>query len=77
MSREHSRHHRERLKKSRRFHWGRDLLAEPTVMAKAINTPTPCSCWMCGNQRKHVGGTLQERRVMEAFCLRDASLADA
>ncbi len=25
---------------------------EPKVWPKAIDTPTPCSCFMCGNPRK-------------------------
>lgn len=28
-----------------------------------IDTPHPCSCPMCGNQRAHAGPTRQERRV--------------
>lgn len=57
------RHHRERLKKDRRFHWGRDLSREPKYLAVAVDTPTPCSCLMCGNARRHSGPTLQERRA--------------
>jgi len=26
------------------------------------HTPKSCSCWMCGNQRKYHGDTLQEKR---------------
>ena len=29
-------------------------------------TPTPCSCDMCGHQRKWNGPTLQERRLNDA-----------
>lgn len=33
-------------------------------------TPVPCSCWMCGNPRKHLKGvdavTVQERRARHA-----------
>ena len=63
MSRAQRRHHRERLKNKRRYHWGRDLMAEPEVLARTVNTPKPCSCLLCGNRRKHAGGTLQERRI--------------
>lgn len=57
------RHHHQRLKKSRRYRWGRDLRREPHQLAKVINTPTPCSCPMCGNPRRYFGElTLQERR---------------
>lgn len=36
---------------------------------RIATTPTPCSCWMCGNPRKYYGNgkyakTLQERRAM-------------
>ena len=61
--------HRERLKKARRFHWGRDLSQEPKFLAMAIDTPTTCSCAMCCNPRRrksinHKGEpeTIQERR---------------
>jgi hypothetical protein len=63
MSRAQKRHHRQRLKTKRRFHWGRDLKDEPEILGKAINTPTPCSCLMCGNARHHSGETMQERKI--------------
>lgn len=63
MSRAEKFHHRERLKAKRRNHWGRDLLREPKVLARAVNTPKPCSCLACGNERKHSGSTMQERRA--------------
>jgi hypothetical protein len=65
MSIEERRHHTERLKKKRRFNWGRDLIKEPKSLAMAVNTPKPCSCLMCGNCRKHSGNTMQERRADE------------
>jgi len=58
------RHHMERLKKRRRFHWGMDLLHEPKRLGQAVNTPHPCSCYMCGNPRHHFEKkTMQERRA--------------
>ncbi len=64
------RHHRHRLLRNRRFHWGRDLTESdesPRHRGKVIDTPTPCSCWMCGNPRKYFGEkTLQELRHDEA-----------
>lgn len=30
-----------------------------------------CSCWMCGNARKHEGDTIQERRAKGAGDYRD------
>ncbi len=63
MARDKKFHHRERLKANRRFHWGRDLKDEPKRLSQAVDTPTPCSCLMCGNARKHSGPTMQERRA--------------
>lgn len=60
------RHHRKRLMRRRRFHWGRDLSAEPKRLRQAVATPCNCSCPMCGNQRAYEGPTLQERRAMLA-----------
>ncbi|EGQ60392.1 hypothetical protein GGI1_00135 [Acidithiobacillus sp. GGI-221] len=68
------RHHRYRLYHNRRFHWGRDLAESdenPKTRGRVVNTPTPCSCWMCGNPRRHFGEkTLQELRQDEADGLR-------
>ncbi|BBH11723.1 hypothetical protein [Chromobacterium haemolyticum] len=51
MARALRRHHVERLVKKRRRHFGRQL--SPQESSKVVNTPTPCSCWMCGNPRKY------------------------
>lgn len=56
-------HHRERLKQARKHYWGRDLSQNPPDHSAVVTTPCRCSCWMCGNRRKHLGPTLQERRV--------------
>ena len=43
---------------AKRLRTGAPYLAKP----KAVRTPTPCSCWMCGNPRKWFGdATVQER----------------
>jgi len=66
MNRAERRHHRERLKKKRRYHWGRDLKDEPEILAMAVNTPCSCSCFMCGNPRhKYNEITMQERKANE------------
>lgn len=56
---------RARLKKNRRFWWRIDH-AEPgweDAWGRLVDTPTPCSCPMCGNERKYFGiPTMQERR---------------
>jgi len=48
------RHHYERLKRKRirDNYWYHGTLSE-RWLGIAINTPTPCSCWMCGNPRKY------------------------
>jgi hypothetical protein len=64
------RHHIERLKQSRRFYWGctRDLSKFPKQLAKVVHTPTPCSCWACGNARKWFGEqTIQEQRLKQVL----------
>ena len=53
MKRAIRRHHRERLKKKRLYHWCRNLTNEPEILARAVNTPTPCSCAMCCNIRRN------------------------
>ncbi len=44
------RHHRDRLLKNRRkkIWWAKDS----DYTSRVVNTPCPCSCWMCGNPRK-------------------------
>jgi hypothetical protein len=43
---------------------GRNLTDEE--MGRVVDTPTPCSCWMCGNPRKYFGErTIGERRAMQ------------
>ncbi len=68
MKRAIRRHHRKRLKKNRRYHWGRDLINEPKILAVAVNTPCSCSCAGCGNPRRHSWEnplTIQERKALE------------
>lgn len=60
--RQQRRHHRERLKKARSGHWGG--IAGNGKADQVVDTPTPCSCWMCGNPRRYFGEkTIQERRA--------------
>ena len=65
------RHHVERLKVSRRFIGGRELAADSKALHRAVNTPTPCSCYMCGNPRRYFNeDSRQERSSSDLFnCL--------
>jgi hypothetical protein len=54
------RHHAARLKKARRFYYGRDLRALPRELGMVLHTPQACSCWMCGHRRQHEGPKLAE-----------------
>lgn len=68
------RHHTARLKQARQRYWGRLPLAEkessdyrlawtPVALGSVVNTPTNCSCILCGNARKWFGhATLKELR---------------
>lgn len=67
MKRAIRRHHRARLKKVRRGYHGGNW--SPTY----IDTPCPCSCWACGNQRRafrRYVPTMQERREEAQLSLR-------
>lgn len=34
--------------------------AKAKFLGKQVKTPTPCSCWMCGNQRKYFGSVTEQ-----------------
>lgn len=61
--------HVKRLKKNRQGYWGRQWQEEkmsPKHLGMVVHTPAICSCWMCGNDRKHFKHrTLQELRQMQ------------
>lgn len=66
--RAYRRHHYKRLKakRVRECYWGRGY-TDGTGWCKeslgiAINTPTPHSCYLCGNMRDLEGPTRQEKR---------------
>ena len=74
-----------RLKNKRASYWGFGKYGwkertnhSPTYMSakqigSVVDTPTPCSCWMCGNPRKKLFSsnserlTVQERKANEKF----------
>jgi hypothetical protein len=45
--------HRARLKKARRYYFARVL--DVHELGKVVDTPKPCSCFMCGNPRRYFG----------------------
>ncbi|MEZ4886429.1 MAG: hypothetical protein R3E32_16960 [Chitinophagales bacterium] len=48
------RHHRARLLNKRKNYWGRAWsIEDEPISKKVINTPKPCSCFMCGNPRRY------------------------
>lgn len=61
------RHHVARLKVKRRHYGYGDSQSGPLSTKHAgsvVNTPRPCSCWMCGNPRRYFGEpTMPERRA--------------
>lgn len=56
---------------------GRKILAawrdEPTRKNIGVRgtTPRPCSCWMCGNPRKHYGNGKHAKSMQELRNLQD------
>ena len=57
-----------RIKKNRRWLWRIDhaQVGWEKAWGRAVKTPTPCSCPMCGNPRKFFGElTMQERRAYQ------------
>ncbi|QIG72110.1 hypothetical protein EVB97_279 [Rhizobium phage RHph_Y65] len=59
------RHHRKRLRENRKIYHGGLQWVIDREKAKSfrVNTPTPCSCHMCGNPRKFFKElTIQERK---------------
>lgn len=66
MNRATRRHHYERMKakairRERMRHMPR---LDPRRIGLLANTPHPCSCYACGNPRRHFGEvTIQEKRA--------------
>ena len=65
MSRAIRRHHIVRLKHNRKHYWSKDVMT-PIQQGKVSQYPKPCSCVMCGNERKHFKSkTIQEKRFLQ------------
>lgn len=59
------RHHQERLRKKRQVYYDGYAKDDKRELGILVDTPTVCSCWMCGNPRRYFGElTIQERRMM-------------
>jgi hypothetical protein len=44
-----------------------EIVYDDAAIGRAVHTRTPCSSWLCGNQRRWWGAsTVQERRAAEA-----------
>lgn len=69
MSRALRRHHRERLKRNRRYYHTRPssfcYQNSPEQIAFYVDTPCPCSCDMCGNPRRSLWNQAQRRTLAE------------
>lgn len=71
MSLEKRRHQENRKKKKVAKHENCVDGYDPKWIGKRAATPTPCSCSMCGNPRKHAFGrkkvelSMQEKRQVE------------
>ncbi len=49
------RHHYRRLKRKRRDYYDSYGRHRDDIQGMLANTASLCSCWMCGNPRKHFG----------------------
>lgn len=53
MKRALRRHHMERMKQKATRLYGGYAAGRPKSIGRLANTRVPCSCYMCGNPRKH------------------------
>ncbi len=65
MKRALRRHHQARLKALRCRWLSADERLSGRIVGKKLATPKACSCWICGNRRRHLGLTRQELRGLE------------
>lgn len=59
------RHHRWRLKKNRKNYYGGNYEGRES---KLIDTPTPCSCPMCGNPRRWWNELTKQEKLDAVRC---------
>jgi hypothetical protein len=66
MSKSIRRHHAQRLKAKRKKYNRVEGKSNPRLLGMLVHSAAICSCWMCGNPRKHFGEvTRQERSAAE------------
>ena len=64
------RHHLTRIKRARRHYWDGHASFSPRHLGMVAQYPKTCSCWMCGNERKHwKNRTRKELSHIEVFKL--------
>ncbi|EGR2692171.1 hypothetical protein D5E81_24530 [Vibrio parahaemolyticus] len=56
------RHHLQRVKSNRKTYWGNSANISSRRLGICVSTPCVCSCWMCGNQRKHYGLSFSDQK---------------
>jgi len=58
------RHHEQRIKSRVRRYYGSLAVDDPRYIGKIAHARRLCSCWLCGNPRRHWGqATIQELRA--------------
>ncbi|AYV15905.1 hypothetical protein EEY24_22365 [Shewanella algae] len=62
MSRALRRHHQQRLQCVRKRYWGSVAGNSVKALGICVTTPCPCSCYLCGHQRKICGPKASEIR---------------
>ena len=60
------RHHANRLKKKRSRYWGNHAGSSAKTLGQCLATPCLCSCYLCGNKRRHFGLTIKEYKELSA-----------
>lgn len=60
------RHHRTKLLKKRKNYWNWRI-EDGLIHKRVINTPKPCSCFMCSNMRRYWGETTPQEQRFEEF----------
>lgn len=58
------------IKAKRKTYWYGKFLSDSKQIGKLVHTSTFCSCWMCGNPRKHYKGKLVNELTHKEFASR-------